>query len=338
MRRRARTAALALATAAVAAAVPDRAAAHHGVAAVGLAGPEGPGAALETTSALPLPERSLLVLARGEWVPYQRFAWARPENKDHSAFGTLAIGYGITPWLTAYAFQPLSVKEQDGVGRNAGAGDPSLMLALGLKWDDGLRLVPERESLDDLADWHFSAWASSTLPLGTTGARDDRGARLEPDMQTGFGEPSPVAGVAALKQLGDDLTFLADASRQWFLTHRYEAGRYRFGAETRVNAALVWRALARPGLRLDLSGELNGLDLRRDREEGEGGAMVPLRASGGRVLYAGAGVRVFVGRLSAALGVRRAAATALDERPEQQGSEGLERFRATLALSWLVGG
>lgn len=336
MSRRARTAALALVAAAVA--VPGRAAAHHGVAAVGLAGPEGPGAALETTSALPLPARSALLLARAEWVPYRRFAWARPENKDASAFGTFALGYGLTPWLTAYAFQPVNVKEQDSIGRNAGAGDPSLMLALGLKWDEGLRLVPERESLDDLADWHFSAWASSTLPLGPTGARDDRGERFAPDMQTGFGEPSPVAGVAALKQLGDDLTFLADASRQWFFTHRYEAGRYRFGAETRLNAALVWRALARPGLRVDLSGELNGLDLRRDREEDEGGAMVPLRASGGRVLYAAAGARVFVGRLSAALGVRRAAATALNERPEQQGAEGLERFRATLALSWLMGG
>ncbi len=40
-------------------AIASPARAHHGVAAASLAGPEGPGAALETTSALPLPELGL---------------------------------------------------------------------------------------------------------------------------------------------------------------------------------------------------------------------------------------------------------------------------------------
>ncbi|HYG66692.1 MAG TPA: hypothetical protein VD838_03500, partial [Anaeromyxobacteraceae bacterium] len=216
--------------------------------------------------------------------------------------------------------------------------DPSLMLALGLKWDEGLRLVPEKESLDELRDWHFSPWIASTFPLGTTDARDDHGALFAPDLQGGFGEPSPSFGLAALKQVSDDLTVLAEASHQRFFTHAYGDGtRYRFGAETRLNGALVFRAWAAGRTRLDLSGELNGLHLQRDRERDAEGRMAPLEASGGAILYAGAGARLSVGALGVALGIRRAAARDLNEGPDQQGSEGLERFRAALTLSWSAG-
>ena len=140
--------------------------AHHGVAAVGLAGPEGPGAAMETTSPLPLPEGMIFTMVKTEYVPFQRFAFAEPNNKSYSSFNMVALGIGVRPWMSVYVFQPLNVKEQGGIGRNAGAGDTNLMLSFGFKWDEGLRLVPEKESLDDLMDWHFSVWASSTLPVG----------------------------------------------------------------------------------------------------------------------------------------------------------------------------
>jgi hypothetical protein len=154
------------------------------------------------------------------------------------------------------------------------------------------------------------------------------------DMQTGFGGVSPSAGIAATKQLGADLTFLADASYQAFFPHTYAFTRYRFGGETRLGAALACRAFGRGALRVDVVPELNGLHLKRDRQESAEGVMEPLRASGGAVLYAALGARVTYGALSAALGIRRAAATALKESAEQQGSEGLEAFRASLALGW----
>jgi hypothetical protein len=325
---------LALAALLVAAAVPARA--HHGVASASFAGAEGPGAALETTSALPLPARTLFVLGKTEYARFRRFDFAAPENKDHSSFTTLGVGYGLLPWLSAYLFQPYAVKAQDAVGTSRGAGDPSLLVAVAFKWDEGLRLVPERESLDELADWHFSAWASSTFPAGPVGGRDDRGDYFAPDMQSGFGAPSPAAGLAVTKQVSRAVTLLGEASHQRFLTHRYAFTRYRFGAETRANAAVVWRASAAGPFRLDAIAELNGLHLGRDQED-LGGGLEPLEASGGSILYAGAGLRAGYGSLGLALGAKRAALRSLNEGGDQQGSEGLESFRATATVTWTVG-
>jgi hypothetical protein len=308
--------------------------AHHGVAAVGVAGPEGPGAAMETTSPLPLPQGTVFAMARTEYVPFQQLAFAEPTNKSHSSFSAVGIGYGVRPWLSAYVFQPFNVKAQDGVGTNAGAGDTSLMLSLALKWDGGLQLVPEKESLDDLMDWHLGVWGSCTLPVGPTTARDDAGAHFEPDMQTGFGAPSPAAGLAVMKQLGDDVTWLAEASYQQFFWHTYAAAPYRFGGETRLNTAATWRVHGSGRFRLDLLGELNGLYLQRDRERDEQGVVQALRASGGAILYGGAGARAYLGAWTVGLGMRRAAWKDLNEGAEQQGSEGLERFRTTLTVSY----
>jgi hypothetical protein len=88
---------------------------------------------------------------------------------------------------------------------------------------------------------------------------------------------------------------------------------------------------------VDLVGELNGLHLSRDRERDASGALSPLEASGGTIVYAGGGVRASFGPLGVALGVRRAALRALNEGDVQQGSEGLESFRATATLTWAAG-
>jgi hypothetical protein len=289
---------------------------------------------METTSPLPLPEGMLFTMAKTEYVPFQQFAFAEPHNKTYSSFNMVAAGYGIRPWLSAYVFQPYNLKEQDGVGRNAGAGDTSLMLSLALKWDEGLELVPEKESLDDLMDWHFGLWASSTLPLGPTTHLDGTGTYFAPDMQTGFGSPSPAIGVAVLKQVSRTVTWLAEANYQYFLPHTYPATRYQFGGEARLNTAGVFRVYGAGRFRLDVSGELNGLYLQRDREQDAAGAMEPLRASGGTILYAAAGVRAYYGPVTVALGAKRAALKSLNEQAEQQGSEGLERFRTALTVSY----
>jgi hypothetical protein len=324
-----------LAAALLALAVASPALAHHGSAAVGAIGVDSPGAALETTSPFPLGKRTLFVLAKTEYAPFQQREGFE-DQKRYSSFNTLALGYGVTNWLSFFLFQPYSVKAQDGVGTNTGLGDTNLMLSLGLKWDGGPRLVPEKESLDELVDWHFGVWVACSLPLGPTDHVDDHGAYYAPDMQTGFAGPSPAIGLTALKQLSPDFTVLGELSYQDFFEQEYpEAGyRYEFGTETRANAALVWRAVAREGARLDLVPELSLLNLQRDRSDAETGRMEALEASGGTILYGQLGVRATFGALSVALGVKRAVAKELNEGDLQQGSEGLETFRASLVLGW----
>ncbi len=318
--------------AALAFASPARA--HHGVAAVSVAGPEGPGAAMETTSPLPLPQGMLFTMAKTEYVPFQQYGFANPNNKSYSSFNMVALGYGIRPWMSVYVFQPFNLKEQDGVGRNTGPGDTNLMLSFAFKYDQGLQLVPEKESLDDLMDWHFSTWVSSTLPVGPTSAKDDARNYFAPDMQTGFGAPSPAVGVAVMKQITKDLTWLADANYQHFFPKTYRFTRYQFGGEARLDTAAVYRVYGSGPFRLDVSGELNGLHLQRDRERNDAGVMEPLQASGGAILYAAAGLRAYHGPFTVALGVKRAALKSLNEEAGQQGSEGLEKFRAALTFSY----
>lgn len=314
---------------------PAAASAHHGVAIVSVAGPEGPGAALEATSPLPLPRGAAFAMVKSEYVPFQRRA-GFSDQKTSSSFNLAGLGYGVLPWLSAYVFQPYNSKAQDGLGRNTGAGDTALMLAAGFKYDEGLRLVPERESLDELEDWHFSVWASCTLPVGATTRRDDGARPFAPDMQTGFGTPSPAMGLAALKQLAPAVTAIGELNYQHFFTHDYAAAgyRHRFGGETRLNGALVFRALGADSFRLDITTEVGGLHVQRDLSSAATGRLEALRASGGAILYGTAGLRATYGSFSAALGARRALATRLNEGAAQQGSEGLEVLRAALTVSY----
>lgn len=273
-------------------------------------------------------------MAKTEYVSFRRFAFAEPENKTFSSFNTLALGFGLRPWLSAYLFQPINVKAQEEIGRNAGVGDPNLMLVLGFKYDEGFRLVPEKESLDELMDWHMSVYASCSVPAGPTERKDGAGAPFAPDMQTGFGAPSPMIGVAVLKQLSGGVTWLADANYQHFFPHEYSFARYRFGGESRLGTAAAFRLFGSPSFRLDVVTELSGLHLQRDQESNAAGAMESLRSSGGTMLYGGAGLRSYVGPLSVAVAGKRAVLKSLNEQADQQGSEGLERFRLTLAVSF----
>jgi hypothetical protein len=310
------------------AALPARA--HHGTASVGGLGVEGPGAALDTASPLPLGQGTLLALAKTERAVFDQ----RPgfdDQKSWASFNTLALGYGLSPWLSVFAFQPYSWKAQHGVGTNSGLGDTNLMVSGSFKWDEGLRLAPRKESLDELEDWHFGLWGSVSLPTGPTTHRDPSGEPFRPDMQTGFRGPSAAAGLSALKQLASALTVLGEVNHQRFFDQRYsQAGyRYQFGAETRLNAALAWRAWAGAETRVDLVPELSGLRLERDREDGS-----PRAASGGDVLYGSIGVRATFGALSVGFAAKRVLARRLHEQPLQQGSEGLEDHRGALTIGW----
>jgi hypothetical protein len=321
-----------LAAALALAALATPALAHHGTAAVSAVGAEGPGAALDTTSPLPLGAGTFFLLAKTEYAAFQQRDGFE-DQKQFSSFNTLALGFGVTRWLSAFLFQPYNWKSQDGVGTNSGLGDTNFMLSASLKWDDGLRLVPEKESLDDLADWHFGFWLACSLPLGATEHRDDHGAFFAPDMQTGFRGPSPGAGLSVLKQLSTDLSFLGEVNHQRFLDRGYGAAgyRYQFGAETRANAALAYRLWASGTRRIDLAPELSLLNLQRDRADG-----TALDASGGTILYGQLGARVTLGAFSIGASVKRAVARRLNEAAEQQGSEGLESYRAALVLGFAV--
>ena len=312
--------------------------AHHGVASVGFAGAEGPGAAIETTGAIPLPRWTGFAMVKSEFVSFaERADRARfPQQKDVSSFNMAAIGLGITPWLSAYVFQPFNVKFEDGgVGRNAGLGDTSIMAAFGWKWDEGVRLIPQKESLDELMDWHLLLWAACTIPVGSTEKNDDQGQRFAPDMQTGFGAPSTSLGLAVLKQVTQSLTVLAEVNHQYFFPHDYTFVRYQFGAEMRVNGATAFRAYGKGRVRVDGVAELLGIDLRRDRQDVDLGGPDPMQsmpASGGRILYGSVGVRAYLGRVTIGLGIKRALLKALNEESQQQGSEGLENYRVSLSL------
>jgi hypothetical protein len=324
----------------VGALAPSFAQAHHGVAAVGFADPEGPGAALETTTALPLPSGMGFALLKSEFVSFASRAdrQAFPAQKDVAWFNMAALGYGITPWLSAYVFQPYNLKSADGgIGGHAGLGDTNMMLAFGWKWDEGLRLIPQKESLDELLDWHFLLWASCTLPVGPSEKNDDRGERLAPDMQTGFGRPSPAVGLTVLKQWSTDITTLAELNYQYFFRHDYSYTRYRFGAETRLNAAAVYRAFAKRRVRVDVIAELAGLNLQRDQEDADMDgpeALSALQGSGGNILYGCLGMRAYLGPVIFTVGVKRAVLKDLNEASLQQGSEGLENFRISTSLSF----
>jgi hypothetical protein len=312
--------------------------AHHGTASVGFAGVEGPGAAIETTAALPLPRWTGFAMVKSEFVYFAERAdrTTFPQQKNFTSFNMAATGFGITPWLSGYVFQPFNVKSEDGgAGRSAGLGDTNLMAAFGWKWDERLRLIPQKESLDELMDWHFLVWGSCTIPIGPTEQNDDQGQRFVPDMQTGFGVPSMSLGLAALKQIAPSLTVLGEANYQYFFPNDYSFVRYQFGAETRVNAAAALRVYGKGRVRVDGVAELLGIDLRRDRRDVDLAGPEPMQAmvaSGGKILYGSFGVRAYLGRFTVALGIRRAVLKALNEESQQQGSEGLEDYRVSLSL------
>lgn len=314
-------------------ALPARA--HHGTASVGGLSVEGPGSALDTASPLPLGRGTAFVLVKTERASFQQKEGFQ-EQKHYSSFNTLAAGYGVLPWLSVFVFQPYNWKSQYGVGTNKGMGDTNFMLSGSFKWDEGLKSTPEKESLDELADWHFGLWVSMSIPVGSTTHRDDAGRYFAPDMQTGFRGPSPAVGLSAMKQLGPAFTFLAEVNYQHFFEQMYsEAGyHYKFGGETRLNGALACRAWGAGSNRIDLVPELSILNLQRDRTDEGTGSMEAMEASGGTILYGQIGARATLGSFSLGLSVKRAIATSLNEGADQQGGEGLESYRAALVLGY----
>lgn len=315
--------------------------AHHGVAGVGGAALEGPGATIESASSAVLPEGSTLLLLKTDYARFKRGRLDPSEAEgEYSRFDMLGIGYGVTSWFSGYLFVPHNIKQDEPGGfRTSGWADVSVLGQIGFRYDgSGFSLVPKTESLDELEDWRFTVFGGGTLPTGRPNYRLPDGS-IDAGMSTGFGKPSYTLGLTATKQLTSKLTFNAEFSGIRFQTYRYDtdyttgsAFTTRFGSELRANAGLAYRvhANAEQKLRADLIMELQYLLLGRDEMDG-----VPERGTGGKMAYAVPGVRLYWDRFSVAFGVKTPIWKRLNEQSEQQGAEGLEKYRLLLSASML---
>ncbi|OMG53113.1 hypothetical protein BJN45_12840 [Azonexus hydrophilus] len=305
--------------------------AHHGVAGVGVAALQGPGAPIESAASSVLPEGGVLAYLKVDEARFRKYDWAAP-NADYARFTMLGLGYGVTPWFSAYVFVPHNTKVEESGGLDSrGWADMSLMGQVGFRYDqDGWRLTPANESLDDLEDWHFSVFAGATVPTGSANHRLADGS-IDAGKSLGFGKPAWSLGITASKMLSETLTLSLEASTFRFQPYTYDNGeRVQFGAENRLNGALAWRALTLPEqrFRLDPVLELQYLTLGRDRVEGVGE-----RGTGGRMLYVMPGVRAYWHNASFALGVKKPVWTDLNESSTQQGAEGKEKYRLVFSAS-----
>jgi len=315
-------------------AVNGPAIAHHGVAGLGTAGLRGPGAPVESATSGTLPAGETLAYLKLDHARYETYDPdpANPES-DYANYWMAGLGYGVTPWFSAYVFLPYHSKVDESGGFDShGFADVSVMGQVGFKYDEGWRLIPDNESLDDLEDWHFTAFGGITLPTGDADLRLDDGS-IDPGKSTGFGKPSWSLGLTATKMLSPRWTFNQELSTIGFQEYEYDDGnRTKFGQEVRANSALIYRAYTDldRGLRVDLALEAQYLHLGRDRTNG-----VDERATGGDMVYALPGVRLYWDNISAALGVKTPVWTDLNEEEEQQGGEGTEDYRLIFAVSAL---
>lgn len=331
--------------------------AHHGVAGVGAASLEGPGAPVELATSATLPEGKALLYMKLDHAQYKSVdpsdteaAWAR--------YWMAGVGYGVTPWFSAYLFAPYNSKVDGNEPPPAvnpaptprfdthGWADISLMGQLGFKHEpgEGLRLIPANESLDDLEDWHFTVFAGTTLPTGNPNLRDRTGA-IDPGKSTSFGKPSWSLGVTATKMLTPDLTFNLEMSSIRFQNYTYADGSgMRFGDEDRLNAGLNWRLWGSAAAKARLDGVLEIQYLKLGNDVATPPPPAPPVAvadpiTGGEIVYAMPGVRVYWDRLSIALGFKMPVSARLNERPDlglrQQGAEGTEKWRAIFTASLL---
>lgn len=314
--------------------------AHHGVASLGAAGLEGPGAPVETSSSATLPE--------GKWLAYLKVDHAQsktgllaPPEGDYNQYWMLGLGYGFKPWLSAYVFQPYNIKRDTAGGLDSrGFTDLSVLGVAGFKYDDGFMLVPASESLDDLMDWHFTVYGGLSLPTGDANHRL-ADTSIDPGKSLGFGQSSFNYGATATRQLTENATIVFEAGQIRFRNYHYDpdpvgghpAGlTVKFGTESRLNAALAYKLLANPEARFRLDGnlELNYLKLNRDVEDGVGAV-----ATGGEMVYAVLGVRLYQDNMSLGLALKKPVWTDLNEESQQQGAEGKEKYRFIATFSTL---
>jgi len=310
---------------------PLTALAHHGVASLGTAGLEGPGARIESSSSATLPENSVLLYFKSDHSEFERGRVDGAEGK-YNTYSMYGLGYGVTSYASLYLFVPYHVKIDESNTGTAGFADISLMGVVGFTYDNGLKLIPKRESLDDLEDWHFTLYSGLTLPTGNDDLKDGSGTPHDAGAQLGFGKSSYTLGTTATKQMTDKLTTIIDLSTIRFQEHDFSGEKVKFGDEARVNLAGTYKFFTNPKRKLRIDGalELNYLSLGRDEVDGKGE-----RGTGGEMVYGTFGVRMYQSSSSLGLGVKLPLVTNLNEESEQQGAEGVESYRLIFTLSTL---
>lgn len=152
------------------------------------------------------------------------------------------------------------------------------------------------------------------------------GAPLETSSSVTIPEKSVLfysIGFTGTKMLGEKWTYLLDLNYILFQEYKYQTGfTYRFGEETRVNNAIVYRFFANQNKKTRLDGgiEINYLNLKRDKEDG-----FELEAAGGDIIYAVPNLRFYIKNSSFGFGLKFPIWKDLNEGNLQQGSEGKER-------------
>ena len=308
--------------------------AHHGVASLGVAGLEGPGSPIETSSSTTLPEGASLFYTKLDFADFATFSSARDNEGNYNAFWMNGAGYGLKSYLSFYLFVPFYSKTvEDNSYNTTGFADISIMAVLGFKYDQGFLLSPANESLDDLMDWHFTSYAGLTIPTGDPNIRDVHGT-IDPGMSLGFGRPSFTFGLTATKQISNRLTWIGDTSYITFSEYEYDdRNKTQFGDELRLNIALSIRLLVDQEAKSRLDGviESNFLNLGRDATNG-----IEETATGGNIFYLVPGFRWYYKNFSFAAGVKLPELTDLNEEDLQQGAEGKENYRAIFTFSILL--
>lgn len=302
---------------------------HHG----GISLAMGPGTPIETNSPLTLPQGGIVLSGRVEHMEWRKYRFAEPENKDYFTFYNIGISYGITPYLTGSIFLPYNVKSQDSLGTNRGIGDIKLSFQLGLNYDPkkglGLNTPEDTTVAEGSKKSYFSLLSGFTLPTGKN--KKELGGEIDPGMQPGFGSPSFSIGMAASREIIHPFSLTMDTTYEIF-TRRED---FKFGNEWRLNLAGVYgfyKKAEKLLSQLDGVLELNLLRVARDEEYGE-----KLRATGGTILYLSPGLRVGSAKLwNANLGllIKFPMWKHLNEKREQQGAEGLEKYRGIITLSF----
>jgi hypothetical protein len=313
--------------------------AHHGVASLGAAGLEGPGAPIETSSSATLPEGKWLGLVKLDYAKFKTYDPSTAvgnQEVDYNQYWMVGIGYGFKPWLSIYAIQPYNIKVDEYGGTNSrGPTDLSLAMVVGFKYDDKFMLVPANESLDDLRDWHFTVNLGMSLPTGDANHTIGSPPVIDPGKALGFGKASFNYGLTATKQFSDNDTAVFELNQIRFQRYTYDSGdSMKFGTETRINAALSHRLMTKPEnkFRLDGNVELNFLRLGKDNDSTVPG---PDPDTGGDILYGVLGLRFYKDNMSLGMAIKKPIWTDLNRTPGTvlQGAEGKEKYRFVTTFS-----
>lgn len=268
---------------------------------------------------------------RFEYVEFRKFNFAEPQNKGSFLFNHLGLSYGLRPHLTATLFLPYNIKRQDELGSARGIGDLKFLANLGFHHDPHQGFgwnTPDDTAvtLEGTGRTYFALSGGFSLPTGNSYKR--LGGAIDRGMQPGFRSPAFSLGISVTRQVAGSLSLVGDAAYDIFT----RKNGFKFGNEGRLDLASVYELYGNPQRvvsKIDGILELNLLNIARDEEKDRG-----LDTTGGTILYLSPGVRFSIYGANAGLLLKFPLLKNLNEENQQQGSEGLEKIRVILTISF----